>query len=358
MEYSKFFKPWISSVSPYIPGKMNEGFIKLASNENDYGPSKKVIAVIKDKSKDVFRYPYKDDLVKEKISEYCNNSITSVGGKNLISRDNIILGNGSDELIELLIKTFQSPYIGFYPSFVEYNRVSGIFNEIYYEIALNDDFTFDCEKFINNEKFKKANVVFLCSPNNPTGGIIKKIALEKILKFNKIVVVDEAYYEFSNLTCIDLIEKYENLIVLRTMAKAFGIAGLRMGYGIANKEIIKFLHKVKPPFSVNILAQEAALAALDDINFMKKNIKKLINSRKILSNILNKKFKVFDSYTNFLFVDVSPYTAKEFFDKLYEKGIIVRPFGKLNGFEGEYVRISVGTEEENKILIDAVKKFF
>jgi len=349
MELSKFFKPWISDVSPYIPGKMSEGFIKLASNENDYGPSEKVIAAIKDKAGDIFRYPYKDELVKEKISKYCGN---------LIDTENIILGNGSDELIELIIKTFQSPYMGFYPSFVEYNRVSKIFNEIYYEIPLNDDFTFNCEKFINDEKFEKARVVFLCSPNNPTGGIIERKDIEKILKFNKVVVVDEAYYEFSNLTCIDLTDEYENLIVLRTMAKAFGIAGLRMGYGISNKEIIKFLHKVKPPFNVNILAHEAALAALNDISFMKKNVERIINSRKILSDILSRKFKVFESHTNFLFIDVSPYTAQEFFEDLYEKKIIVRPFGKLDGFKGEYIRITVGTEKENEILTDATEGIF
>ncbi|CEG13714.1 Histidinol-phosphate aminotransferase [groundwater metagenome] len=354
MEYSKFFKTWISDVSPYIPGKMSENFIKLASNENDYGPSKKVINVIKDKAKDVFRYPYKDESVKEKISECCNSST----GKNLISKENIILGNGSDEIIELLIKTFRSPYIGFYPSFAEYNRVAKIFNEIYYEIPLNDDFCLDCGKFINNKKFEKAKVVFLCSPNNPTGGIIERRDIEKILKFNKIVVVDEAYYEFSNLTCIDLIDNYENLIVLRTMAKAFGIAGLRMGYGIANKEIIKFLHKVKPPFNVNYLAQEAALAALDDNDFMKQNVEKIINSREILSKILSKKFKIFNSRTNFIFADVSPYTAKEFFEAIYEKKIIVRPFGKLKGFKGEYVRITVGTEDENKILIEVIENTF
>jgi len=351
---TKFFKRWISDVSPYIPGRIKDNFIKLASNENNYGPSKRVIDIIKGKSGDIFRYPYKDELVKEKISEYCNSSI----GKNLIWPENIILGNGSDELIELLIKTFQSPYIGFYPSFVEYNRVARIFNEIYYEIPLNDDWTFDCGKFINNEKFKKAGVVFLCSPNNPTGGIIEKSDIEKILKFNKIVVVDEAYYEFSNLTALDLIDNYENLIVLRTMSKAFGIAGLRMGYGIADKEIIKFLHKVKPPFNVNILAQEAALAALDDVDFMEQNVERIVKDREIMGKILGKKFKVFGSRTNFLFADVSPYTAKEFFDKLYKKKIIVRPFGKLDGFKGEYARNTVGTEEENKILIEVIEEIF
>ncbi|OQX21329.1 MAG: histidinol-phosphate transaminase [Candidatus Altiarchaeales archaeon A3] len=354
MYISKFFKPHISDISPYIPGKMSENFIKLASNENNYGPSKKVIDAIKNKSGDVFRYPYKDELVREKISDYCNSST----GKNLTCKENIILGNGSDELIELLIKTFQSPYIGFYPSFVEYNRVSKIFNEIYYEIPLNDDFTFDCRKFTNNEKFERAKVVFLCSPNNPTGGIIERRDIEKILKFNKIVVVDEAYYEFSNLTSLDLTGEYENLIVIRTMAKAFGIAGLRIGYGIANKEIIKFLHKVKPPFNVNCLAQETALAALDDVDFMKRNVERIVKDREILGKILSKKFKVFDSRTNFLFADVFPYTAQEFFDKLYEKKIIARTFGKLEGFKGEYVRISVGTEEENKILIEVIENTF
>lgn len=352
MEISKFFKQWLSEVSPYTPGKMSENFIKLSSNENDYGPSEKVINALRDKAGSIFRYPYKDELVKEKISEYCNSS----AGIESVKQENIMIGNGSDELIELIIKAFQSPYIGFFPSFVEYKRISEIFNEIYYEVPLNDNFTFNCEKFADDNKFKKANVVFLCSPNNPTGGIVERKDIEKILKFDKIVVVDEAYYEFSDLTCVDLIEEYENLIVLRTMAKGFGIAGLRMGYGIANKEIIKVLNKIKPAFNVNLLAQEAALSALESVDIMNQNVEKILKDREILSEILSKKFKVAKSRTNFLFVDVSPYTAQEFFGKLYEKKIIVRPFGKFNGFKGDYVRITVGTEKENKILIKAVEE--
>jgi len=354
MDYSKFFKSHIYDISPYIPGKTVEKFIKLASNENDYGPSKKVIDTIKEKARYVFRYPYKDEIVKEKISEYCNSSIK----KNLIKKENIILGNGSDELIEMIIKAFKSPYIGFYPSFPEYERNAKIFNEVYYKIPLEKNFMFNYEKFINNEKFEKSNVVFLCSPNNPTGGIVERRDIEKILKFDKIVVVDEAYYEFSNLTVVDLIEKYENLVVLRTMAKAFGIAGLRIGYGISNEEIIKFLHKVKAPFNVNFMAQEAALSSLDDIQSMKEKVQKILKNKEELIKILDKKFKTFESWTNFVLVDVSPYTAKEFYDKLYEKGIIIRPFGKFENFEGEYVRITVGTEEENEALINAIEEIF
>jgi len=142
------------------------------------------------------------------------------------------------------------------------------------------------------------------------------------------------------------------------MAKAFGIAGLRIGYGISNEEIIKFLHKVKAPFNVNFMAQEAALSSLDDIQSMKEKVQKILKNKEELIKILDKKFKTFESWTNFVLVDVSPYTAKEFYDKLYEKGIIIRPFGKFENFEGEYVRITVGTEEENEALINAIEEIF
>lgn len=343
----EYFKEWIFNNEIYIPGKTEEGFIKLSSNENNYGPSEKVLKILYEKAKFVNKYPYKSEILKEKICQY----IKKTNNINL-NQKNIILGNGSDEIIQMIIMAFKSPYFSYYPTFPEYKILSRTFNEKYYDCPLNHDFSFNFERFIEEKNFKNANLIFLATPNNPTGTIIEQKYIKEILDYGKIVVVDEAYYEFSKISVVDLIHDYENLIVLRTFSKAFGLSGLRIGYGISNEKIIEALHKVKQPFNVNLLAQECAIAALQDLKYMLKVTEKIIEEREKLYKILSKRFKVFTSYGNFLFVDVSPYTAEEFFKILYNSKIIIRPLGKFIGFDGNYVRITVGTEEENKKLID------
>ena len=321
---SKSIKPWIENIETYIPGQMKEGYIKLASNENNYGPSPRVAETLKENASSVYRYPYKDAEVRKSIAKYCS-----------CNEKNIIIGNGSDEIIDLIFKTFKSPAAGMFPSYSEYRITSQILNEEYNEISLNSKFSFDSEEFINNEKFRQSNIVFLCSPNNPTGAVIEKDDIKKILDKGKITVVDEAYVEFYGKTCADLIEDYDNLIVLRTFAKAFALAGLRIGYAVADEKLIDSLSKVRMPFSVNSLAQEAALAALSDTFFTEKNVAKILNDREILMRKLNEKInkfkfnKVFPTEANFILIDVSPMKADEFFNKLFKEKIIIRKFGKF-----------------------------
>lgn len=336
-----YIKPWIEEVEAYIPGKTIEGCIKLASNENNYGPSPKVLAAINKSRFFIHMYPYKDAQLKDAVGRYCG-----------VSGDNIIFGNGSDELIDIILKTFRGPLLTFKPTFASYRIYASILNEKYFEVNLRRDFSFPLNEFI--EQIKKANIIFLCTPNNPTGTKITKKEIKEILDEEKPVVVDEAYFEFCNETAVGLLRDYDNLMILRTFAKAFALAGLRIGYCIANPETIRMLHKVKPPFNVNLIAQEAALAALGDIPYMKSTVKKIVRDKEKLYKKLSEKYKPLKSYTNFIFVDVSPHTAIQFYERLLKKGFITRPFGKIGGFPGEYCRITVGTTKETQKLLSAL----
>ena len=331
-------RPWISGLDIYEPGKMQEGYIKLASNENNYGPSPQVVETLKKESERVNIYPYRFRQAREKIAGYCG-----------VKADNILLGNGSDELIDMLLKTFKGPVLSFRPAFAEYRLVAGILDEEYMEVNLNEDFSFPAGEFIS--KAENAEVLFLCSPNSPTGGVISEEDIRKVLGLGKLTVVDEAYVEFYGKSVIPLLEEFPNLVVMRTFAKAFALAGLRLGYLVAGKDVVELLSKVRLPFNVNSLALGAGIAAIDSVGYMKETVENIKKDRKILFEKLAGKFKAFKSEANFVFADVSPMKAEEFFDRLMQEKIIVRCFGKFEGFGGEYVRITVGTAEENKRLI-------
>ncbi|MBU4201530.1 MAG: histidinol-phosphate transaminase [Candidatus Altiarchaeales archaeon] len=334
-------RPWISGLDVYEPGKMQEGYIKLASNENNYGPSPQVVETLKKESERVNVYPYRFRQTREKIAGYCG-----------VKADNVLLGNGSDELIDMLLKTFNGPVLSFRPTFAEYRLVAGILDEEYDEINLNDDFSFPVDEFTS--KAENAEILFLCSPNSPTGGVISEEDVRKVLELGKLTVVDEAYVEFYGKSVIPLLKEFPNLVVMRTFAKAFALAGLRLGYLVASQEIVELLSKVRLPFNVNSLALGAGIAAVDSVDYMKETVDRIKKDRDILFESLTGKFRAFRSEGNFVFADVSPMKAEELFDKLMEEKIIIRCFGKFDGFEGEYVRITVGTAEENRRLVEVL----
>src|SRR3989338_4206990 len=226
IDISKFTKPWIKDLKPYSPGKWKKGYTKLASNENNYGPTLKVVRAIEENKTQVHIYPHMDYDVRCKLSGYID-----------VKPENIVVGNGSDEVLDFILKTFKGPVMGFYPTFSEYETVTRTLGEKYSSVSLNQDFSFPLEEFIS--KSKDANIIFLANPNNPTGTVIPEEYIKKILDEDKITIVDEAYYEFYGKTIIPWIEEYNNLIVLRTFAKAFAMAGLRVGYAIAGSEIIE-----------------------------------------------------------------------------------------------------------------------
>lgn len=341
MKPTDYVNEWVNRIQPYTPGKTIEGTTKLASNENSYGPSPKVIAGLRDALPELFRYPHKNLHVKERLAEY-----------NRVKPENIVLGNGSDEVVELLIKAFKGPVASHYPTFVSYPIYSQIHNREYISSSLNPDFSFNVPKFI--KETWRANLIFLCSPNNPTGTVLDVRDIEEVAQTGKIVAVDEAYFEYYGTTAKSLLYNYPNVIIMRTMAKAFGLAGLRMGYAIADPELAEAVKKVRGPFTVNYLAMEATVLALKDLDYMRKTVARLITDRKAIEKRLAERYKVTPSNGNFILVDVSPMTSKEFFDRMLEQKIVVRPQPKFNGFEGNYVRITVGTSEENYKLLDAL----
>lgn len=353
LPYREVFK----DISPYVPGKPIADVqkelgltdvIKLASNENPFGCSSKVIDVFKENAmSEVAIYPDGNATVlREKLAK-----------KHGLKPDQFIFGAGSNEIITFIAQLFlnaddESIYAT--PSFTWYDTAVKSTGAKAVTIPLND-YTHDLEA-MKNAITDKTKVIWICNPNNPTGTIVTseqmKDFLENISK-DIVIVLDEAYYEYAQgdnyPETIPLLDKYPNLIILRTFSKAYGLASLRVGYGVASSEVVSYLNRIRPPFNVNSLAQMLAVTALDDQDFVDNTIKKTKEGLELL-------YKAFDelnipyvkSYTNFVWVE-TPLTAKEAFEKLMKKGIIIRPF-----FEN-WIRITVGTKEQNIKLIDALK---
>jgi histidinol-phosphate aminotransferase len=336
-------KDWVRYLAPYSPGKTVEGAIKLASNENNYGPSPKVLAGIKKSLNKVYMYPYKDAEVKEALAKYAG-----------VGPENIVLANGSDELIELLVKAFKGPIASHYPTFAEYPTYARMHNIPYISSRLNPDFSFDARRFVRETA--DARLIFLCTPNNPVGSVIEPEDVEKVAKTGKTVAVDEAYSEFWGKSAKDLVCGHPNLIVLRTMSKAFGLAGLRIGYAIAAPEVADALGKVKAPFNVSYVSHEAALFALRDTAYMRRTVGRIVRDRERLAKKLSETYRIVPSSANFILADVSPMQPREFFEAMMRERIVVRPQPPFEGFPGNWVRITVGTSAENRMLFKALDR--
>ena len=225
------------------------------------------------------------------------------------------------------------------------------------EIPLKSDFSIDTEKILSL-KTSNIKILFLCSPNNPTGNSFDTNELTDLIKgFNGIVVVDEAYIDFSSKqSLISLINDNNNLIITQTMSKAYGMAGIRLGMGFSNQKIINYLNKIKPPYNINVLTERKALKELNNIDEIKKNIDLVLNQRKLLVSCLEKLDfidKIYKSDSNFLLVKVD--NADLRYNQLLEKGIIVRNRSNQPLCQN-CLRITIGTENENKSLIKTLNQ--
>lgn len=288
-------------------------------------------------------YPDSDSkLLREKMAKYYG-----------CKAENIMVGNGSSEIINMLINAYCDKGQGvmsFVPSFSMYETYCGLCGAAYLGVESEKDFRRNISKLIAEANKKKPKIVILCNPNNPTGNEIAKEDLIRLLDDVKdsLILLDEAYADFSDISALDLIDKYENLMVMRTLSKAFGLAGLRIGCLIANEELIKYVWKVKLPYNINKLSQYAAEQALENSDRVKAYIETVKELRAQLGEDLKDlNFTVYPSGSNFLFVK-SP--IDKLFERLMENGVLIR---KLTD---EYYRITVGTKEENKILIEEIKR--
>ena len=348
----EFIRPAIKDLKEYIPGKTprEPGIVKLASNENPFGPSPKALEAIAKEEKNLHIYPdQKSILLREALTK-----------KLRVGEDYIIAGNGSDEIMQLAAATFLKPgeeVLIPKHTFSLYEFVTRVFDGKVVEVGLKDnEQDLDAMAKAVTEKTK---MIFLCNPHNPAGAYISAKAFDAFLKKvpeNILVIVDEAYMEFVEAKdfpeSLSYVIEGKNVLVLRTFSKFYGLAGLRIGYGVAKPELIKYMFRAKPPFNVNRLAQAGAKAALDDKAFAEKTYKNNVEGKKYLYAELDKlglKYKKTEA--NFIFINLKK-PADEVFLELMKKRIIIRPltsFGLPNA-----IRVSIGTREQNEKFIAAL----
>lgn len=358
---SKFWNKKTQELLPYVAGEQPKDgvkVIKLNTNENPFMPSPKCEEILKNFDISELRlYPNTDsqivrEAVGRKYSDY-------------ISAKNVFVGNGSDEVLALCWQAFFEEFsktdlkvltpnisYSFYPVY------SQLYDVALDRIALNDDFTINIDDYCGRENAGIA----IANPNAPTSIAISLDDIEKILKANpdKVVIIDEAYAAFKNPfeTAITLVPKYNNLVVVQTMSKAYGLAGLRVGYAVANEELIDGLMRVRDSFNsypVDRIAQKLAAAAIDDDEYYEMNRLKLINTREWSVNKLRELgFEVCDSSANFVFAKPNFTDAESLYKRLKEKGILVRYFSKKG--ISEYLRITIGTDEEMEALMKAIEE--
>jgi histidinol-phosphate aminotransferase len=345
--------------STYIPGKSADdvarayGFspdqvIKLGSNENALGPSPRAVEAIKRHLNKISVYPAHGYVeLKEAIADYIG-----------CTAERIIVGNGSDDLLNTLLRNLILPgdqAIILVPTYMYYEIIveAGRGKCVYVNRA--DDFSVDIENIIEAIT-DKTKLVFVCAPNNPTGNPIEKAALKRLLESTEaLVVLDEAYAEFATESHVNLVNHVDNLAVCRTFSKAFGLAGLRLGYAVLDSDLAYDYDKRMLVFSVNQLAVQGGIAALTDSAFLERTVSMVANGRQYLREKLP--VKTYPTEANFVFVDTAPYTAQEVSEYLLRRGIIVRNCDAFRGCSNSHIRITVGQPWQNTALIDAMNEF-
>jgi len=357
---NKLVRKNVLNLTSYIAGKPIEetrrqlglrDIVKLASNENPLGASPKAVAAIKKSLSRINRYPDSQSFyLKRRLAQFLK-----------LEPTNIVLGNGSDELIDIIIKTFveeDENIITSDTTFLEYGIISQVNNREVKTVPLKY-FKYDLDA-IKEKIDKKTKLIFVSNPNNPTGTYVTRIQIEEFLKVlpdNVLLVLDEAYDTFIDVSDFPNSLKYindSNLIVLKTFSKGYGLAGLRIGYAIAKQKFISSMERVRQPFNVNILAQEAATAALEDKEFLSKTRKTVIEGKGYLYDALGKLGLAYvPSVSNFILIDVGRDGVGVFKDMLAQ-GVIVRDM-KQYGLKN-FIRVTIGVKKENEKFIKVLKK--
>ena len=350
---------YIQKIAPYVPGKPIEELereygiadsVKLASNENPLGPSPKAMAVLGSEISRLHRYP--DGAGFELLSGLADH----LG----VSDREIVMGNGSDDLLGMLARILLTPgdeVVIPDPSFLMYTIVAQSAGAVPIMVPLT-------ELHINLDGILKrigprTRMIFICSPNNPTGTIVQRQAFEAFLAAvppEIVVVVDEAYFEFvrdeSAMCGLAYLDADTPVVTLRTFSKVYGLAGLRVGYGIMPAFLAEMLNRVRMPFNVNSLAQAAAVAALSDKDFLEQTIEMVHQGIDFLFEALaDRGFRAFPTQANFFLVDVQQ-SADAVFDRLLRQGVIVRSM-RAYGYPN-YIRLSVGRPDENRKFLSAL----
>jgi histidinol-phosphate aminotransferase len=345
----KYIRKSIQELKEYtVPQDKYE--VKLNQNESPYDvPDDLKEEIIKKiRNTDWNRYPSRTaiPLVKA-ISSYTK-----------FPEEGIVAANASNEILQAVYQAIcdkGDKIVAISPGFAIYPYLSKIMDLNLTEVPLLEDFSFDVEKIINEGK--NAKMVVLALPNNPTGTTLPIEKIEEIAKnINGIFVVDEAYYEFSQKTAISLLDKYDNIIIIRTLSKAFGLAGLRLGYLLTNANIATAVQKAKLPFSVGIFGQIAGEVLLEKNEYIKEIVKKIMDEKEKVFTELKRipTIKPIPSYTNFILFKTESVPGKNLFEEMYKRGVLLRFFNtpRLKNT----LRVTIGTPEQNKICINTLKE--
>jgi len=347
----------IKNITPYVPGKPLAELerelgitnsIKLASNENPLGPSPKAISAVKKALEGLNRYPDGSGFF-----------LTQALAKHLdVDVNRIILGNGSNELIELAVRTFVQPgdeVVSADPSFVVYKMIT--------QAAGGENVIVPCKDMRHDldamaERITpKTRIVFIANPNNPTGTMNTKMEMDRFMARvpdQVLVAVDEAYFEYVTHAdypdSLDYLRTGKNILALRTFSKIYGLAGLRIGYGITTPEIAELMNKVRQPFNTNSLAQIGALAALADRKHVEKSVALNNEGKQFLSNAFQRLgISFLPTETNFVMFETA-LEAQDLYQALLKTGVIIRPMG------GKRLRVTIGLPEENQRFVNELEK--
>ncbi|RNF38692.1 histidinol-phosphate transaminase [Planococcus salinus] len=351
----------LDNIQPYSPGKPIwevqkelglERVIKLASNENPLGPSPKAVAAIQNGLTELNRYPDADaSVLKEAISSKYN-----------VTPKNVITTNGADELITLISEAFLEQgdeIVVPSPSFSEYDFGAHIMGASVVQVPFGEGFRYDVDRLIEAVT-EKTKIIYICSPNNPTGTHIPKQDVEKLLNAvsDVLVVFDGAYSQYADAADytdgMEFVKAGYPIVALQTFSKIYGIAGVRVGFGVAPESIIQSILKVKEPFNVNALAQTAAAAAITDTEHVNASYETNKSGRELFYRKFDEMgLNYTESLANFVLVQLGP-DGEKLYQELMASGIIVR-YGKTWGLP-EHVRVSVGTPEENEFFIEVLSK--
>lgn len=341
---SSYFRKNIERMAGYIPGEQprDGAYIKLNTNENPYPPSPKVLAALK-------------AAVDEKLRLYPDPNATAVKEKaaEIFSTrpERVMVGNGSDELLTIIVRCFVGEgdkVVYPYPTYLLYKILSDIQDGTVCTVNFPEDYSLP-EEIVD----KGASIIFICNPNSPSGTMVSVDEVSNIAgKTKSVIVVDEAYVDFADDNCLRLVDEHPNLIILRTLSKSYSLAGMRLGFAVAQEGLIGGMMKVKDSYNINRLGIAAAIAALGDQETFRENVARIKRTRVHLMDSLEKLgYYVYPSQTNFVMIKcASSAVAKEIYGRLKEQKILIRYIDEP-GLD-DCLRITVGTEGEIESLLE------
>jgi len=348
---SKYWSRTVKNITPYTPGEQpkDRKYIKLNTNENPYPPSPRVIEAIKHAADETLRL-YPDPLgeeLRETIADYCH-----------LAKDNVFIGNGSDELLAFSFLAFFEPAgrpllfaditYSFYPVYAAFFKTN------YRLIPVDEEFDVPVAGYTQDN-----GGIIIANPNAPTGKGMPAEAIEAILRQNEnsVVILDEAYVDFGGQSAIRFINNYPNLLIIRTLSKSHSLAGLRVGYALGHPELIAAIIRVKDSinsYTVDRLALAGAREAIKDISYFQETRSRIMQTRERVSTRLTEmSFKVIPSLANFIFITTAQCPASILFQRLREKGILVRYFNKPK--IDNYLRVTIGTDAEMDAFLETIK---